>query len=924
MNIPNSQTPLANLIRELRRVDSVMRSDIAKKFEKRNTRRIDFWLYRRLIPNNDLGILVVRDNDFYFTEKVEVRNILLQIQYGLSCKNKHIRTSCYAVLCKVRRHFWLKLLNDSPDKKLAKSILRSIYQKLRDFTNYDSLEVNALEKKILSLIGGWKAIEISSVIYNTSSYSQKDDVSKLLKKYETLYKQLNSISRDIGLKEKGKMVFDKPLEFSLLLIEKVRELRLKSSSNCIPWHHDDYLLTLGFIFSNYSNERKKINVSQLDLQDYEKIRQLLFHVQKLQKMSWSFLLTYRRKAIQARNSDEYSDTSVSIDWLDSVEQDRLSEFARTEWVIGNYMNSAVSSATLLFRLLNTPSNLKPWILKKHTAQAMSLGIQVPNKKLAYGLYSVKLTTNVISISDMFFPSIIEEQSLEDWYVWNKPKLIVYHTRLKELLGKNCNIQSLIYLLNTLAKPNAFKKIEVHESDRLMFFEIALTFSMVKQASFIAVAFGRPILKLNKQLIFKFLELVSSIYTMVFPYIDHDEHNLYRGMVLRKLWKTCEDNFSDQETLRIHEFHQGEFDIAMDKYPFDQTILWKLYKDNLCYQSTDSYYEFLSKTIPKSLRLARPTPINIQGVNIDTTIVSISIRDGHRLSCVIISKAKITSFELSTQSEDETDWSELVEDISFNQLTWSRDSFVPWDKAFHGLAYEIIKAVKVLNKDTKYIALATSSIFRKIPWQNLFSVVYKQRWLVEHISGVASYVLRDESIINSIESTKIFHDDNDPVYHKIKDSIKENRVSWSDSDYPALINSVATVFTQGSRGYKGAQILFENKEVSTTELIDELSGYALTIFHSCHAGYIEESNYGDLGGIPGLLINHGSSMVVASSGFVTPEQAEIFDNYFTYWLKEKKLSFHEMFLNAVYENPHLSFYNIFGCSQSLDRLKKQYT
>lgn len=98
------------------------------------------------------------------------------------------------------------------------------------------------------------------------------------------------------------------------------------------------------------------------------------------------------------------------------------------------------------------------------------------------------------------------------------------------------------------------------------------------------------------------------------------------------------------------------------------------------------------------------------------------------------------------------------------------------------------------------------------------------------------------------------------------------------------------------------------------------GYALTIIHSCHTGYIENNPLGDLGGLPGFFLSHGSRLVMAPVAHIHHKTAEICDCYLTAWNRSRNMDFREMYLNAIWERADVSYYSVYGDYHAIEEIK----
>ncbi|MGH8646337.1 MAG: hypothetical protein ACREX4_18505 [Gammaproteobacteria bacterium] len=160
-----------------------------------------------------------------------------------------------------------------------------------------------------------------------------------------------------------------------------------------------------------------------------------------------------------------------------------------------------------------------------------------------------------------------------------------------------------------------------------------------------------------------------------------------------------------------------------------------------------------------------------------------------------------------------------------------------------------------------------------------------------------------------------------MYKSIHEVVKSNRKQWEDPRNGATLPSVLSVFAQGERDSIESRIVFDGSALDEDEC-KKLSGYVVTIVNSCHAGYVEENPIGDLGGLPGFFISHGSKLVVAPVAHKAPETAAAFDCHITAWLCDRRKSFRTAYLAAVLERPDMAFYSLYGVPWEVDEANEQ--
>ena len=920
--------PLEILLRSLRREKYEDRYLLAKKFEDKFPHRIDFWLYRRLIIDRDFGELYLENGSFNFRDKISASNTVSKLLAGITTNNDYIRTSCIAIVARIRFHL-LKFLFDESH---AHNTLKKIAQTLEMPDTYNLLKTGAAEKKLLSILCIGTSICINNII--TSPVDTKfSKAPSLLRLYKYVYSELNSLSKMMGLSQQGAMIFDSPM-ISSLFVDLILKERRSYSSNCIYWAGEDYLPALGFVLNNLCREKIKIDTKKICSDDYESIKEVFIHIRRFQRLAWALVYSCRKNAINARSNRVHHGALVNIGKLESDELALLSDLAFTERALGNHIDAAICSATVLFRVGNKKHQLTPQKLKKLKHISRSSGLSIPHHSLANKSFdgAVCQKDNYPKKVDLKEKNTIKPNSLADWIILHNPSVSFYLKRFSYFFDVEPTLFNITgRISNASSQPNRYSK-----EQRGLLFEVALSLGMVREASFIAVTRDSQTIDLKKVQLNRYANLLLEIFSKALPYIDHKIFHLMRGTILRKLWKNSTDTLTSKEILKIHEVHHGMFQPALESSEIDTSILWYLNHSNPTTIEVESYYDHIAKYIPKgfSSYLAHYN-LDIKNLDIskDTAVISLSIKDGHILSCVIVSNKKIRSFEISSQNyvddndkSELLDWVNLIDDIVGTQEIWRGEenrTTVPWSESFRVLASNIINCINALNPTIKYINIAVSDVLRGLPWQHLFSIECNQEWLIEHISNVTLLVKNTKKsiLIEKDEKTrKTIHNPNDPVYALIEDDILKNRKSMDNKVFPSHLQSVLTIFAQGDKNGTLAKLFVDNQSLSKSEL-DDLSGYDLTIFHSCHSGYINDSPIGSLGGLPGFFLSHDSKMVIAPVGLVKPQTAIVFDGYITTWLKTKDKTFYDMYIQAIQENTDICFYTVFGSSRDIDYKKK---
>jgi hypothetical protein len=228
--------------------------------------------------------------------------------------------------------------------------------------------------------------------------------------------------------------------------------------------------------------------------------------------------------------------------------------------------------------------------------------------------------------------------------------------------------------------------------------------------------------------------------------------------------------------------------------------------------------------------------------------------------------------------------------------------IRWRQPLQELANNIVTAAKAIDKDVRWIVLATDENLGGLPWQNLLGPAGKEIVV---------------SLVPNLGWTGLLCGCHNREYAPFELRLSEDSslVSlhekfWADRSMLRLwFPSGAYILAHGSVGSDGMPHVVLNDESLRSEDWIELCKHRHVVVHSCLAGTATGCVLGDFGGLPTYALGLGCRVLCAPV-------VEI-PHYAASALHEKlmestgSLEFGSRYLAAVRAEPAVSLYNLYG-------------
>jgi hypothetical protein len=333
---------------------------------------------------------------------------------------------------------------------------------------------------------------------------------------------------------------------------------------------------------------------------------------------------------------------------------------------------------------------------------------------------------------------------------------------------------------------------------------------------------------------------------------------------------------------------------------------------------------------------------------DEVFVSVVTRDGDTVSIIAVGPDGHTTSPVElrarpserpthavTRSND-TDWSSIVGRYSAGCMAAQKaqEETLPLeDPDIVQLCQTVVRTAMTANPSMMRVCLHTDAFLRVVPWQLLLRSVLQDfvrgllskarasgerrvrrvedqylDLLVCHVSGIHP-VLSDQRMRTSPEpiahKQPVFVDETDADCAKVGKNIRELRAGSRSEHLSMAIHGVV-------RDHIGK--LFADGEYVSNAAIRgdlDLTGWPVVAAHTCYGGYMLDNTVGDIGGLPGFLLSHGSDVVFAAPLKVTDREISELESYLCASARGDYYAIEEAYRNAVRADERAALYSLFS-------------
>jgi hypothetical protein len=277
--------------------------------------------------------------------------------------------------------------------------------------------------------------------------------------------------------------------------------------------------------------------------------------------------------------------------------------------------------------------------------------------------------------------------------------------------------------------------------------------------------------------------------------------------------------------------------------------------------------------------------------------------------------------------NEIEVGELHEDLQYmagDSRFWFKrekafDRQIEWSENLERIGCAIVQIARKCNRYARVIMLAVEPHLAALPWQHLLSVCLarlsltssadeaRTQYLVSIIPNASAVVLggnRKKGLESGIK--KIISNSGGHGISEVKTVIDRTTSTGEESEFGVLI-----VLGHGERREElvlPVADLGDGQQIDSIEKWIEIIRSRHVILHCCHSGRADPLFMHELGGLPGLALNLGSTAMLAPVTEVGERtaialQESLFEN--------ASLSIGESYLKAISNNRSVCLYNYFG-------------
>lgn len=931
--------------------------------------RPDLWLYRRILGGKQFS------DDLFSHPQKEIAKIFPKILTGLNDKNPAIHSACFALAVRI-------------DFGIANSLVRvgaitpgglaTFIGKLSDRNIIDGLGVGPRERAALRFLSRCTIRNFKDAFRKKVSAPER--VTVTIRDLEAEYRNAKSDLREII----GNWKPGEPIRIDA--IEDERLYGVEHNHEClVPWAPNDYLLPIGLgidaIVKGYWNVR---DVDQVSGQEATAV---LIHARDLAQTAWLVVRQVRVSEETQERNEHVSELDVDLPELKIREQALLGELAALERALFNHARAGIYAVSALNVLGSAAQQMLPKDVEDvngdHISNRPFAGASGHSRSRLWRLTRIAKGQGLMvpAYEPNHARPAVKNARPRDL---RSPKPNNLQTRA---FRDDREIRDIIASLEgvgisvpgrgeTTIKDVAADPLRYEQIVRIECFRLALRSGNIVSAGWIAAPsknswyekYGsrgsedERVVSLPKKELLLFANEILRTFHEALPYLDHRTHRTLR-IALRQLWKRWaigtdrRDDMSFGETLIIHEVNRGLYHGTVDHSPQKQAIVWGTYSSLSDVQRELLYDHFAHRASQGPLDFGLYEKLASVSLDIpdDTVFASVSIRDGHELSILMCtqsgraSRFTIEAIDENNRNDSEVHWSSLVDSMVKRHTFWrqrregQRDiGRIEWNRNFIGLGKQLLQRALQLNSQVRCIALATEAKLRGLPWQHLFAIMLRSYEhhlrarsggaphqaragiVIQHVFGATQFIhdMRCPTEYRVGVNDKIDEDEHD--FHPIATELKCHRDGWGTRVFEGVFNSLLTVLMHGRRRDNIFSRILDGNEPLTDDEHRDLSGYAVSLLHSCHAGYASDNPLGDIGGLPGFFMSHGSALIIAPVTAIAVDTVKVFDGHVTAWLRDPKKTFVEMYLTAIEERREISLYSVYGDHWKIDHLKRSRT
>ena len=242
--------------------------------------------------------------------------------------------------------------------------------------------------------------------------------------------------------------------------------------------------------------------------------------------------------------------------------------------------------------------------------------------------------------------------------------------------------------------------------------------------------------------------------------------------------------------------------------------------------------------------------------------------------------------------------------------------INWSADLIRIGRAVMSVARKCNKEARVIILAVEPHLAALPWQHLIAVSAAtlefersaDRAVTQYLVSIvpnARAIMLDASRDFNLGILPIISSEKDPAILEVSDSIARTTLPYATSRVSACV-----VVGHGKKSDGGdlPVINLGHKQLDTIEEWVKIMRARHVILHCCHSAGADALFMHELGGLPGIALSLGSSVLLAPVTEVGERtaitlQESVFEN------PESPIG--KSYLNAVSKNPTVCLYNFFG-------------
>jgi hypothetical protein len=250
-----------------------------------------------------------------------------------------------------------------------------------------------------------------------------------------------------------------------------------------------------------------------------------------------------------------------------------------------------------------------------------------------------------------------------------------------------------------------------------------------------------------------------------------------------------------------------------------------------------------------------------------------------------------------------------------------DEQIGWPQTLKNIGHAVLNLASKSDPNARVIILSVEPHLAQLPWQQLIGACVSDsfdrttsahpsatRYLISLVPNATTMTIRNTGPDDFHQGCKVkATTDSDEAISQVLDAIESTNAEANNPE-----NSVCIVLGHGKRSLESSLPTIALGNETHLETIDEWLDVLQSkhiILHCCHSGDTKPIYLQELGGLPGVGLALGCSVIIAPSAEVSGQSAAALQRRL--FLGSSVDTIGEKYLQAISDDPGVCLYNLFG-------------